>query len=1160
MRHAFVLARVRLHRLPSSSSSTSGHRQRADFHVRRAARDELALEDAFFSVRGDVVFADLAAAHRFAGALNAARSPAARQDALQASQVNAMGLVHEVLHVVVSRYVSAVRADLFSALAAHLRHEHGAALDRTLVAFVDAFPPPGVYRGGALPEAWLAGASDGVPNVHVALEEMLLAWLTNENPAYAPIGALVTDADLRAGTSYIDLIASIRRFFDREPRFGPSDQSLVEMLLSPIRHAPGSLFEQLEFMRRTWGLDVELLRKVLLATDFVKEEGKWFLRADHGKPDDSPAPPVFRGEYYDDEPERFSADRAWMPRLVMVAKSTFVWLDQLSRDYGRPIRGLGDVPDEELERLAARGFTGLWLIGIWKRSAASLRIKQRMGNADAIASAYSLADYEIAAELGGWEGYQSLRERAVARGVRLASDMVPNHMGLDSRWVVEHPDWFVQTREPPFPNYSFNGPDLCDDSRVGVVLEDGYWSKSDAAVVFKRFDRLTGDARYIYHGNDGTSMPWNDTAQLDYTKHEVREAVIQTILHVARMFPIIRFDAAMTLAKRHYQRLWFPVPGSGGDIPSRAALAIPRERFEELFPVEFWREVVDRVAAEVPDTLLLAEAFWMMEGFFVRTLGMHRVYNSAFMNMLKKEDNAGYRATLKNVVAYNPQILKRYVNFMNNPDEDTAIAQFGRDDKYFGVCTLMCTMPGLPMFGHGQIEGFTEKYGMEYRRARLDEAPDAGLLARHEREIFPLLHARALFSDVERFTLYDVVSDDGKVDEDVFAYSNARGEERVLVVYHNKFKEARGWIRGSVEFVDESGEARRRTLGEGLALDARAGTFSIFRDHTSGLELIRDNAELGERGLYVELGAFKYHVFWRFRQVVHSDDTPWAELVRALAGRGVPSMDDALADLRFAALHDALSRALAGADDALRAFVPPERLARLDARLSRAARLVPPGGDAAARARWLRAWAMCDALGAPFDAARLSRPIENAWREAGAPPAAGAAAVALVRLALRVEATDDPRAAMLGLLDDPDARAYLGVNTYGGVEWLRKEPFEVLAAILATMARVDAPASEARAPDGAKGKGGETNVGADGAGDASGSALESAPSEEKEDEEEKEEADAADLAALAGRAGYRVDGVRELLAGSRVRQGEVASEEGAEAGRSNAQLATPVSR
>ncbi len=65
------------------------------------------------------------------------------------------------------------------------------------------------------------------------------------------------------------------------------------------------------------------------------------------------------------------------------------------------------------------------------------------------------------------------------------------------------------------------------------------------------------------------------------------------------------------------------------------------EAFDRAMPVEFWREVVDRAAVEVPDTLLLAEAFWLMEGYFVRTLGMHRVYNSAFMNMLRNEDNAG---------------------------------------------------------------------------------------------------------------------------------------------------------------------------------------------------------------------------------------------------------------------------------------------------------------------------------------------------------------------------------------------------------------------------------------------------------------------------------------------------------------------------------------
>ncbi len=250
-----------------------------------------------------------------------------------------------------------------------------------------------------------------------------------------------------------------------------------------------------------------------------------------------------------------------------------------------------------------------------------------------------------------------------------------------------------------------------------MVLEDHYWDDSDAAVTFKRFDRETGDERYVYHGNDGTSFPWNDTAQLDFLSADVREHVIGVILDVARRFPIIRFDAAMVLARKHIQRLWWPLPGSGDGIPSRAQYAISQEEFDRRMPHEFWREVVDRVAAEVPGTLLLAEAFWMLEGYFVRTLGMHRVYNSAFMHMLRDENGTGYRKLIRETLEFDPEILKRYVNFMSNPDEETALEQFDKGDKYFGVASVMATLPGLPMIGHGQVEGFAEKYGMEFRRA-----------------------------------------------------------------------------------------------------------------------------------------------------------------------------------------------------------------------------------------------------------------------------------------------------------------------------------------------------------------------------------------------------------------------------------------------------------
>ena len=143
------------------------------------------------------------------------------------------------------------------------------------------------------------------------------------------------------------------------------------------------------------------------------------------------------------EYEKFSPDTAWMPTAVLIAKSTYVWLAQLSKQYGRAHRAAGRDSRRGAGDAGRRGINSLWLIGVWERSRASKTIKQLCGNHDAVASAYSLFDYAIADDLGGEAAYINLRDRAYRHGIRLASDMVPNHMGIDSPWVVEHPEWFI---------------------------------------------------------------------------------------------------------------------------------------------------------------------------------------------------------------------------------------------------------------------------------------------------------------------------------------------------------------------------------------------------------------------------------------------------------------------------------------------------------------------------------------------------------------------------------------------------------------------------------------------------------------------------------------------------------------------------------------------
>ncbi len=879
-----------------------------EFHISKKSRDRYQFGELLLATKGQVVLSDFHTVRRFAGRMNEVRQTGVEPEkTVWAGDLNAMGLIDEILHCVLGLYRKEMNPQAFELALKWLNENLGNDLvERTVLRFLELFPPLEVYLGKQSVTEYLKDKTAGEPNVLVTLEEMVHAHLSNRNPAFSSFAELFDDRKLGTETAYIRIAESLEDFFRTQPFFGPENQSVLQLLKAPVLAAPDSLPGQLRYIQEHWGslLPGDILMRILLALDLIKEERKLRFVG----PGPAMVPHYKSAKDLSEQLERFSRDLDWMPRVVLIAKHVYVWLDQLSGKYGRAIGRLDEIPDEELDILALWGFTGLWLIGLWERSPASQKIKQFTGNPEALASAYAIYDYVIAADLGGEGAFQDLKHRAWERGILLASDMVPNHAGIDSKWVMEHPEWFVQLDYCPFPGYRFTGSSLSWNERVGIYIEDGYWDRTDAAVVFKRVDHATGDVRFVYHGNDGTSMPWNDTAQLNFLKPEVREAVIQTILHVARKFPIIRFDAAMTLAKRHFQRLWFPLPGTGGDIPSRAEHGMSQEEFDRLFPVEFWREVVDRVAEEAPDTLLLAEAFWLMEGYFVRTLGMHRVYNSAFMNMLKMEENAKYRRVMKNTLEFDPEILRRFVNFMNNPDEDTAVAQFGKGDKYIGVALMMVTMPGLPMFGHGQIEGFTEKYGMEYRRSYWNEGADWSLVQRHEAEIFPLIRKRHLFSGVENFTLYDFYEVSGGIDENVFAYSNCSGNERALIIYNNKYQTTRGWVRMSTPKavkgdVPGAGKLVQKNLAEGLGIVTEDLFFYVFRDQKSGLEYIRKGREFSDRGLYVELGAYQYHLFLDFREIKDTREGHYGQLESLLGGRGVPNMDNALKEMLLSPLH-----------------------------------------------------------------------------------------------------------------------------------------------------------------------------------------------------------------------------------------------------------------
>ena len=659
------------------------------------------------------------------------------------------------------------------------------------------------------------------------LRELAVLWTLERHPAAGGAAALLHEGRPEPSPLFDALVAGT-------PAGGLTP---LADLLAEEEAAPSSLGEAMRWLASVpaaeGGVAEAAARSaLLLAADVLTEEHRPAFAPPDGAAADAGELEAPRDWEPAAGPPRYGADPPWAQELVVIAKQLPVWLRQLG------VERLDEIPDAELARLALRGFTGLWLVGIWERSRASRWIKQLCGNPEATASAYSIREYGVAADLGGEEALTDLRERATHHGIRLVADMVPNHMGLDSPWVLDHPERFLALAEPPFPSYTFSGPDLSPrPEEVRLCLEDHYYDATDAAVVFERHDRRTGERRYLYHGNDGTGLPWNDTAQLDYRRADLREAVIETILSVARRFPVIRFDAAMTLTWKHFRRLWFPAPGEGGAIPSRAGHGVSERALRQAMPREFWAEVVDRVEREAPDTLLLAEAFWLMEAHFARGLGVHRVYNSAFVNCLRRDAAAELRRQIDDLLRLDPSLLERQVNYLSNPDEAPVREVFGDGPRWRAASILLATLPGTPLFAHGQVEGLRERYGMEYQRAYREDPVDAEMVTWHERVLAPLLGRRRCFSGSTGFRLLELRGDDGGLLEEVLAFANGAGEDLHVVVVNLSGRPLRGVLGAT------AGGGRLETGRSGLESWLAAGC----RDLVGGRRLEPLSAEAGGR-------------------------------------------------------------------------------------------------------------------------------------------------------------------------------------------------------------------------------------------------------------------------------------------------------------------------
>ncbi len=158
------------------------------------------------------------------------------EQAVRAGQINAMAIIDEILHMVIEQYRQernpAVVEEALTWLYGNLGEEQ---VDQTLRQFAADFPLTSLYRGELSLDEYLRAESlrpDGklVPNRQLVLEEMVMLWLANSNPAYRAYLELFDDEKLEKLTAYPEMVRGLYDFFAAQPTFGPENQNLIDML------------------------------------------------------------------------------------------------------------------------------------------------------------------------------------------------------------------------------------------------------------------------------------------------------------------------------------------------------------------------------------------------------------------------------------------------------------------------------------------------------------------------------------------------------------------------------------------------------------------------------------------------------------------------------------------------------------------------------------------------------------------------------------------------------------------------------------------------------------------------------------------------------------------------------------------------------------------
>ena len=324
-----------------------------------------------------------------------------------------------------------------------------------------------------------------------------------------------------------------------------------------------------------------------------------------------------------------------------------------------------------------------------------------------------------------------------------------------------------------------------------------------------RVRQKKGDLILAY-GRDPYFSGWPDTLQLDYGNPRLQEAMINELRRISGQCDGVRCDMAMLILPDVFERTWGRRP--------------------ELF----WPRATETVREQYPDFCFMAEVYWDLE-WTLQQQGFDYTYDKRLYDRLRE----GHARPVREHFFAGLDYQNKLARFLENHDEPRASAAF-EPRVHRAAAVITYVIPGLRFFHQGQLEGRKKRISPHLVRAP-EESPDKEIEAFYD-NLLAILR-KPIVKSGEWQWLACQPAWDGNGSWDAFVAHSWRGSdgERMLIAVNYAPHASQCYI--TLPFP----EIKNRSVR--------------LKDSLSSACYIREGNELLERGLYLDLPPWSYHVF-----------------------------------------------------------------------------------------------------------------------------------------------------------------------------------------------------------------------------------------------------------------------------------------------------------